>query len=232
MCVSSAWGAQGRGDCGSIEVTVVVRDSGGTLSVIPSALVRLTGSTAAEGETDAQGRYTFTAVTPGKYEVQASSPGFEATSSLVLRAGRTEVIELELKPTEVKNSVTVTASDQEKQQPAASSTINEETLRDAPNINERFESVLPLIPGVVRGLDGRINLKGARATQSGALVNSANVTDPATGSPAINVPIDVVSSVQVISNPHDPQYESSLAPSVRSRRKRETTTSSASACKT
>jgi len=58
----------------------------------------------------------------------------------------------------------------------------------------------------VRGPDGRINLKGARNTQSGALVNSANATDPATGSPGIAVPIDVVSSVQVISNPYDPQY--------------------------
>src|SRR5262249_49894240 len=29
---------------------------------------------------------------------------------------------------------------------------------------------------------------------------------PATGSPAISVPIDVVSNVQVISNPYDPQY--------------------------
>jgi len=37
-------------------------------------------------------------------------------------------------------------------------------------------------------------------------VNSANVTDPATGSQAINLPIDVVSSVQVISNPYDPEY--------------------------
>ena len=37
-------------------------------------------------------------------------------------------------------------------------------------------------------------------------MNSANVTDPATGGPAINLPIDVVSSVQVISNPYDPQY--------------------------
>jgi len=37
-------------------------------------------------------------------------------------------------------------------------------------------------------------------------VNSANVTDPVTGGPAINLPIDVVSSVQVISNPYDPQY--------------------------
>src|SRR5208337_4444520 len=70
----------------------------------------------------------------------------------------------------------------------------------------RFENLLPLVPGVVRGPDGRINLKGARATQSGALVNSANVTDPATGGTAINLPIDVVSSVQVISNPYDPQY--------------------------
>src|SRR5260370_28686070 len=51
-----------------------------------------------------------------------------------------------------------------------------------------------------------MNMKGARNTQSGALVNSANVTDPASGGPAINLPIDVVSSVQVVSNPFDPQY--------------------------
>jgi hypothetical protein len=50
-----------------------------------------------------------------------------------------------------------------------------------------------------------VNLKGTRSAQSGALVNSANVTDPVTGGPAINLPIDVVSSVQVISNPYDPQ---------------------------
>jgi hypothetical protein len=50
-----------------------------------------------------------------------------------------------------------------------------------------------------------ISISKALATQSGALVNSANVTDPVTGSPAINLPIDVVSSVQVISNPYDPQ---------------------------
>ncbi|PYV61227.1 MAG: hypothetical protein DMG97_43790, partial [Acidobacteria bacterium] len=42
--------------------------------------------------------------------------------------------------------------------------------------------------------------------QAGWLVNSANVTDPATGGQAINLPIDVVSSVQVISNPYDPEY--------------------------
>jgi len=48
--------------------------------------------------------------------------------------------------------------------------------------------------------------KARASTQSGALVNSANVTDPVTGGPALNLPIDVVASVQVISNPYDPQY--------------------------
>jgi carboxypeptidase family protein len=206
VCVSNVRAAQNQASCGTIEVTVVVRNSEGALSYIPAARVRLNGPAVEEGSTDSEGKYTFKVVTAGNYEVQATFPGFDATRSLVLTAGKTQKIELELKPTEVRDSVTVTANDQEKPQPASSSTIHEETLRDAPNADQRFESVLPLIPGVVRGPDGRINLKGARSTQSGALVNSANVTDPATGNPAINVPIDVVSSVQVISNPYDPQY--------------------------
>jgi hypothetical protein len=75
-----------------------------------------------------------------------------------------------------------------------------------PNLNKRFEDLLPLIPGVVRGPDGLINTKGARSSQGGSLVNSADVTDPATGATAINIPIDVVSSVQVLSTPYDPEY--------------------------
>ena len=78
--------------------------------------------------------------------------------------------------------------------------------RKHPIKKREIESLLPLVPGVVRGPDGRINMKGAQATQAGWLVNSANVTDPATGGQAINLPIDVVSSVQVISNPYDPEY--------------------------
>jgi hypothetical protein len=38
------------------------------------------------------------------------------------------------------------------------------------------------------------------------LLNSANVTDPVTGSSGINLPIDVVSSAQVVANPYDPEY--------------------------
>jgi hypothetical protein len=49
-------------------------------------------------------------------------------------------------------------------------------------------------------------MKGARTSQNGSLVNSADVTDPATGTTAINIPIDVVSSIHVLSTPYDPEY--------------------------
>ena len=170
------------------------------------ATVRLSGPVVLETETDENGNYTFAAVASGTYRIEAFLSGLEAARTISVEAGKVVRAELQLKPANVKSSVTVTATAPETKDPAPSETIFEKTLREAPNANERFESALPLVPGVVRGPDGRINLKGARATQSGALVNSANVTDPATGIPAINVPIDVVSSVQVISNPYDPQY--------------------------
>jgi hypothetical protein len=164
------------------------------------------GPTVVERETDENGRCSFSNVRPGNYVIEVSSPGFEGSRSVVVNAGKTLELDLELKPAEVKSSITVAADAAEDKQASPSATVDEKALETAPNANERFESTLPLIPGVVRGPDGRINLKGARAAQSGALVNSANVTDPATGSPAINVPIDVVSTVKVVSNPYDPQY--------------------------
>jgi hypothetical protein len=83
-----------------------------------------------------------------------------------------------LKPSEVNTEVTVTANPAEVKGEIPTQTLSSTTVRDTPNQNERTESVLPLIPGVVRGPDGRINMKGARNAQSGALVNSANATDP------------------------------------------------------
>src|ERR1700689_5838217 len=107
----------------------------------------------------------------------------------------------------ITSTVNVTASDPAQgEESAPHNTLNQSVVEKAPNQEEKIESLLPLVPGVVRGPDGRINMKGAQATQAGWLVNSPNVTDPATGGQAISLPIDVVSSVQVISNPYDPEY--------------------------
>ena len=173
--------------------------------MVPGANVKLAGSTSPETQTDQNGEYELSAVPYGAYTVEAASTGFNAVQIIRVEAHELQ-LDLELKPAEVRTSVVVTADQPDSKGPAPSETISDKTLRDAPSANERFESSLPLVPGVVRGPDGHVNLKGTRNTQSGALVNSANVTDPVTGSPAINLPVDVVSSVQVISNPYDPKY--------------------------
>jgi outer membrane receptor protein involved in Fe transport len=190
---------------GTVEGTVSVVDSG-EISFLPGAKVVLKGSTTMETETDADGKYSFSGVGSGTYTIAADFPGLHAEQSVAVTPGADVKVSLELKLVEVKTSVTVTGSSNEAAVSTSSVTISQETVANAPNANERFESLLPLVPGVVRGPDGRINMKGARSTQSGALVNSANVTDPASGGSAISLPIDVVSSVQVISNPYDPQY--------------------------
>jgi len=189
----------------SLKGTTVVSDSTGT-SVVPGAKVVLTGETTVETVADQSGNYYFSNVLPGSYKVTATSPGLQGEASVEITSGASVELPIELKPTALKTDVTVADTYQDVKTAASSETVQEKTIEAAPNINDRFESVLPLVPGVVRGPDGKLNMKGARANQNGALVNSANVTDPATGNLAINLPVDVVSSVQVISNPYDPQY--------------------------
>src|SRR5690349_1784442 len=205
LLTSLAQGKQPNATTAKVAGTVFVQDSAGNRSVVPGAKVKLDGPATFETLTDENGNYLIASVPLGTYTFEAVSPGLEIRQMLRVEGGEVHV-SLELKPSEVTASVEVKADQGDTKDPARAETISEKTLREAPNVNERFESSLPLIPGVVRGPDGHVNLKGTRNTQSGALVNSANVTDPVTGSPAINLPIDVVSSVQVISNPYDPQY--------------------------
>lgn len=190
---------------GRVEATAFVMDSEGR-SYVAGAKVVLTGPAALEAETDAEGKCTFINVTPGNYSMRVEFPGLEATQAVTVPAGTLTASSIELKPAAVQSEVTVTAAAPEAKPAATEQTISEKTIQAAPNQNERVENVLPLVPGVVRGPDGRINMKGARDTQSGALVNSTNVTDPGTGSTGLSVPIDVVANVQVIADPYDPQY--------------------------
>ena len=81
-------------------------------------------------------------------------------------AGAAIDVEVELKMAPVKESVTMnTDSDPTTTQ---QSTIDKSVVLNAPNRDDRIDTLLPLIPGVVRGPDGLLNMKGARASQGGA----------------------------------------------------------------
>jgi len=65
---------------------------------------------------------------------------------------------------------------------------------------------LPLVPGVIRTPDGRVQIAGQDEEHSSLLVNSVNVNDPATGSFGLSIPIDSVDILKVMQSPYLAQY--------------------------
>src|SRR6266478_1491340 len=192
---------------GSIRGEVVTKTQNGEPAVLPEARIVLHGPVNKEAQSDARGAFAIDDLPPGIYDIEASAPGLNTTLSVEVKPGTASVVPIELGMAAVTSTVTVAANDPPAiEESAQKNTISRLIVEEAPNQTEKIESLLPLVPGVVRGPDGQNNLEGPQATQAGWLVNSANVTDPATGGQAINLPIDVVSSVQVISNPYDPEY--------------------------
>ncbi len=159
--------------------------------------------------TNDRGEYKFVDLTTGLYTLQVTLNGFKThTESVTIRPGMTtdENINLELK--EPSGTVTVVADGDVLNTTDATppASFKQDTLQTLPLVNERFQDALPLVPGVIRGPDGLLNMKGARTSQSGVTVNSANVKDPVTGDSAINLPLEAIQSVEVLTNPYAPEY--------------------------
>jgi hypothetical protein len=207
LFVLPAFAQSGSVASGSIRGDVFTKGTNGELAVLPGVLIVLHGPITKETESDAKGAFAVDGLTPGAYQIEANAPGLNAALSVEVPPGTSSTVPIEMTVTAVADTVNVTATEAPiAEESAQQNSINQSVVQNAPNQEEKIDSLLPLVPGVVRGPDGRINMKGAQATQAGWLVNSANVTDPATGGQAINLPIDVISSVQVISNPYDPEY--------------------------
>jgi hypothetical protein len=187
---------------------VFTLDASAAQAVVPAARVSLNGPIHRDAESDSQGRFDFDAIPFGSYTITAQAPGMTALQDVTVTTGTVSEIRLEMKIQSVAESTTVTASSDsfDIKQSSGTNTITDSNIRNMPNLDERFDTLLPLIPGVVRGPSGQINMKGARASQSGSLLNSSDVTDPVTGTSTLSIPIDVVSSIQVFSTPYDPEY--------------------------
>jgi len=65
---------------------------------------------------------------------------------------------------------------------------------------------LPLVPGVIRTPEGRVQISGLDEVHSSLLINSVNVNDPATGDFGLSVPIDAVNLLKVMQSPYLAQY--------------------------
>ena len=196
---------------GVIQGTVSLSSSNGPSDRLPAASLNLTpsepGKTTLATVTDEQGEFKFTNLTEGLYTLQVVLDGFkEHVRGVTVRPGITSLESIALELEDLTGSVTVVADGDElgTTDSASQTSFKQDKLQTLPLVNDRFQDALPLVPGVVRGPDGLLNMKGARANQSALTVNSANVTDPVTGEGAINLPIEAIQSVEVVSIPYAP----------------------------
>lgn len=200
-------------DLSILQVTVSTTGSDGQPIRIPGVQLTLSGGPPGANPlsafSDEEGQHRFIDLAAGDYKLEASLQGFKSFAKTVTLTGHdtaAEEIRLELEGVREEVSVQSEAEGIDTKAAAPADSLGQNTLQTVPLVKERFQDALPLVPGVVRGPDGLLNVKGSRASQSGLTVNSANVTDPVTGEYAINLPIEAIRSVEVLTNPYAPEY--------------------------
>jgi len=125
------------------------------------------------------------------------------TETISLKADKSSVVDIALgldtvvEKVEVKEQTANVST--ENSSPA--STINNAQLETLPLAQQKFRDALPIVPGVIRTLDGKLSVRGTSENQGMLQVDSAKTVDPVTGSFAIPVPIDAIQTVNVDKTP-------------------------------
>src|SRR5436305_1890081 len=212
LFASTLAAAQDR--AGAVAGSVSVTAPDGSALAMPGVTITLTcGTDQPRTEvSDERGEFHFAAVvtTTGSCSIAAELQGFKsATTAVAVKTGEASSVSLRLDLDTLREEVTVRAPSapaDDRPASAALARITPEIMRAAPLAGDRFQDALPLIPGVVRGPDGLLNVSGTRSNQSALMFNSADGTDPVTGEDAIELPIDAVSAIQVRGAAFAPEF--------------------------
>ena len=127
-----------------------------------------------------------------------------------MRAGATEQVLLEMRLTFVRESIDVVVpanSPTESLQPVAVSDVLTGAKMDIqPLAGDDFQSLLTVLPSIIRGPEGRLRVKGGAPTTGALQMSSASLNDPSTGDFDLELPSGAVESVEVLSNPFAAEY--------------------------
>ena len=163
--------------------------------------------------TDGSGQVEFPDVPPGMYTIRSNRAGFLTRDSTAFRVTPTETarVLLDTQLTFVPPDVLVEADEMplptDSVQPVSMSDMLSGTiLETAPLAGDDFQSLLPLLPGVVRDANGRLSIRGGQPSQGALQVSSASLIDPSTGDFDLDLPAQSVQSVEILANPFAAEY--------------------------
>jgi hypothetical protein len=144
--------------------------------------------------------------------VHAVRDGFADAQSapFMVQSGETEQVLVEMRLTFVRESVDVVVpanSPTESLQPVAVSDVLTGAKMDIqPLAGDDFQSLLTVLPSIIRGPEGRLRVKGGAPTTGALQLSSASLNDPSTGDFDLELPSGAVESVEVLSNPFAAEY--------------------------
>lgn len=198
----------------SLEGRIV--DSSG--AVVPGAVVELIAdddSRQVAAASDAAGNYAFARVTPGRYTLRASAPGFALFSAAVaLAAGKAGRSDIAMDVASLVEHLTVTASAPPRQEVLDYREVRESSARDAGEALARLEGLWKIRKG---GIASDVVLRGFQQGNINVLIDGARIAgacpnhmDP----PAFHIDFAEVQQVEVTKGAFDLANQGSLGGAV------------------
>ena len=190
---------------GPHSIHVTVRDS--KQKPVPKATVTLKvdGTVAWSGKTDDKGQVLIPHTPAHDLTLTVIKDGLQPLEDQAIQVQDSAELEVLLAPkVEVRETVNVQSEASQTSPPSIE--LQRSEIKSLPTRPQTVTDVLPLTPGIVRGQDGQINIAGADEKHNTLLVNSVNVTDPATGQFSLSIPANSVDSLKISANPFLAQY--------------------------
>ena len=206
-------GAAPQSQLSTIRGAVSVVNGQGQPTYLPGVHVELdspsVGAKPLGADADSDGQYQFVQLEAGSYTVRVNPQGFAPfVKPTDLSEGGVTVVDVVLEIQTAVQQVTVTTQEEKLSPEAAApaSAVKSQEFEALPLAEEKFKDALPLVPGVIRTPDGKLNMRGSSEDQGMVEVDSTQTVDPVTGLFSIPVPIDAVRRSKWMETPYSAQY--------------------------
>jgi len=188
-------------------LVVTIHTSGGEM--IPTATVKLEGgpSETHPASADAKGVARVEGVAPGKYRLVILAGGYDDLITDVNVEPRAEsLIDAVMTPAHTEVITVQGVIETPLEEATTPAVLDRQQVKNMPDRPRTISDALPLAPGVVRLPNGQLRLAGNGEHRSALLIDSANAADPATGQFGATLPIDSISTMNVLSSPFLAEY--------------------------
>lgn len=202
----SAWGGQ----TGKVTGRITNAETGEPL-LGANVLIEKTNIGAS---TDLEGYYVILNVMPGTYDLKVLMMGYtqQRVEGLKVSLDVTTKMDFILFPTVlVGEEVVVTAQSPivQRDLTASKQIVRGEDISQMPV--EEFVDVLELQAGIIKDSEGRIHIRGGRASEVNYLIDGISVTDPFAGELSVEVENAGIEQFQVISGGFNAEYGQALS---------------------